>query len=356
MLHNLRLSRIPQDDQLQAWNAADELLIKRIEEVCGKTLIVNDHFGALAAVMHKEDICWWNDSATSIEAMELNSNQNNIKPLENIRPPFDSRLRFETVVIQIPKSASYFAWQLEALKPTLTDGGTVLALGMVKHISQAHIQAMNSRFELVNPGRAEKKARVISLKEPVNKEIKIKEKTYKNPTNDKTIKTLPGCFSEKTVDPGARVFISHFHLLPKANKVLDLGCGNGILSQSFQSMHPEVELHLSDDNWRAIESAKLNLEPTENCFFHHSNGLNSLSDSDFDLILCNPPFHQNATVTEAIAEKLIEDAANNVTTNGELWLVANRHLDYRKTLKRHFNTIKIVSKDARFNVIRCASQ
>jgi 16S rRNA G1207 methylase RsmC len=352
MLHNLRLSRIPKDNQLQAWNAADELLLKRHNEIQGKTLLINDSFGALALSLNSHEIHWWNDSATSFEALTLNAQINNLPMPDLVTPPLNQQY-FDTIIIQIPKSVNYFAWQLEIIKPQLNKGATVLALGMTKHISAAHIKAMKDRFHQVNPGRAEKKARVISLSEPNDQVIPAKNGKYNNPLTNEEIIVLPGCFAEKNIDPGARAFIAYFESLPKVKKVLDLGCGNGILSQAFTSIQPDTEVHLTDDSQQALESAKLNLSNKMNCFFYHSNGLNRVNTARFDLILCNPPFHQSTTITESIAQKMITDAAENLSENGELWLVANRHLDYRKTLKRHFHSIKIVSKEARFNVIQC---
>ncbi|TCS42593.1 class I SAM-dependent methyltransferase [Reinekea marinisedimentorum] len=352
MLQNLRLSRIPADDQLQAWNAADELLLNRQEEVQGNSLIVNDSFGAIALSLNNKQVSCWLDSATSAEALQHNANQNNLVAPPLVFPPFTDG-QFETIVIHIPKSASYFSWLLETLKPSLTGNRTVLALGMTKHINNAHIKVMNEQFANVNPGRAEKKARVIRLTEPREPATTNKTNCYANPLTHEDITVLPGCFAEKSIDPGARVFISYFNQLPEAKKVLDLGCGNGVLTQTFLSVQPSSEVHLADDSRQAIDSAKLNLQGQHNCFFHHSNGLNNLKAENFDLILCNPPFHQNSTVTLTVAEKLISDAANVLSKEGQLWLVANRHLDYRKTLKEHFNTLNIVSKDARFNVICC---
>ena len=212
---------------------------------------------------------------------------------------------------------------------------------------------MNEHFQTVNPGRAEKKSRVICLTNPNKNTQKPTIKSYHNPLNQKPIYTLPGCFAEKTLDPGARAFIEYFDQLPSAKKVLDLACGNGVLAQSFLTDQTDVQLHLADDSLQAINSAKMNLTDLENCYFHHSNGANKIPEQDFDLVLCNPPFHQQATVTERIAEKLIADAAKVLTPQGQLWLVANRHLDYRKTLKHYFSATRIVSNDARFNVICC---
>ena len=210
-------------------------------------------------------------------------------------------------------------------------------------------------FTKVNPARAIKKARVIEMEQPTDI-TKSNQILQVAPQLDASLVNLPGSFAEKTVDQGALVFIEHFNQLPNAQKVLDLGCGNGILSLAYLKTHAPTELFLVDENNQALKSAQINLAkaaPTSKVTYCHSNSLNELSTQTFELIICNPPFHQENTLTEKIAEKMFVDVANALEKDGQFWMVANRHLTYYTSLKKHFRDVHIKSKHAKFNVFCC---
>jgi hypothetical protein len=69
-----------------------------------------------------------------------------------------------------------------------------------------------------------------------------------------------------------------------------------------------------------------------------------------DLILCNPPFHLNHAVDEYAGRRLLAQCARQLPAGGRLCLVANRHLKYLPTLRRHFRRIGKIAQDQKFIV------
>lgn len=356
-LSSYRLARIPQDPALKAWNAADELFLKRLASTdISDILLINDSFGALATALHQHNCYWWHHSAMAIEALHQNSQHNSVQPPKQLEQ-INASPACSIIALQIPKSVNYFAWLLEQARLQLAAGGTVYVLGMVKYISAGHIDVMDRLFDQVNPGRAEKKARVIELQHP-NEQSYSKTTQYSVPGTQLTLQQLPGCYAENKADPGALAFLNYFDKLPQVERVLDLGCGNGILGLSYAEKAKVSQLSFADENHQALHSAQKNWQIHNSDVktdWLHSNGLNQLSaEIKYDLILCNPPFHQENTVTETIALKLFRDASRHLTERGELWLVANRHLPYRPMLGKLFNQIEVVSSHPKFVIIRCA--
>lgn len=351
-LQRFTLERVPADASLQAWNAADELLLERLPDSATAVLLLNDAFGALAIALGDRLLGWWNDSAMATQGLRINCAVNQVSPPRQLTFPDDLPEQLDCVVLVAPKSVDFFAWQLSQLAPRLARGGRIYVPGMVKHLSEGHQKAMRDWFDHVNPGRAVKKARCVELCSPRDA-AKVPASRYQTPQG-LTLINAPGCFSAQRPDPGALAFLELFDQLPGADRVLDLGCGNGILGLSYLQRHPASRAILIDESAQAIASTQASAEAnglTARVEGIHNNGLTSLALSDLPLVLCNPPFHQANSLTDAIADQLMADAARALATDGELWLVGNRHLGYHQRLKRHFRTVEVRSAHPKFVVL-----
>ena len=72
----------------------------------------------------------------------------------------------------------------------------------------------------------------------------------------------------------------------------------------------------------------------------------------FDLVLNNPPFHENHAISDATAWQMFVESRDALQPGGELWVVGNRHLGYHAKLKRLFGNCDIVASNAKFVVLR----
>lgn len=353
-----KLERIPASKELQAWNAADELLLERLPEVDrkqGGILMVNDAFGALAVALGEAIADWWSDSAMARQALEQNCGFNQVKIPRCIESPDDLQGPYPIVVVHLPKSLALFEWQLSQIIDRLSPDGQIYVLGMVKHLSKGHQKAMERWFNEINPGRAVKKARCVELAKPKRQSTPVQPTRYQAP-NGLSLVNHPGSFSEKGLDPGALAFLQYFDQLPVAAPVVDLGSGNGILGLSYLKLHPEARIIGIDESAQAVRSA-LDSARANNLSgavtIYHNNGLRNLGLENFSLILCNPPFHQQTSLTTNIAHRMFEEAAQAMAAQGELWVVGNRHLNYHQDLKRWFKSVTPVSRHPKFVVFRC---
>ena len=74
-----------------------------------------------------------------------------------------------------------------------------------------------------------------------------------------------------------------------------------------------------------------------------------------DLILCNPPFHQQNTIGSHIAMRMFKQARQVVLrSGGELWVIGNRHLGYQVSLKKYFSKVELVASNAKFILIKAS--
>ena len=78
-----------------------------------------------------------------------------------------------------------------------------------------------------------------------------------------------------------------------------------------------------------------------------------LEPASQELVLCNPPFHQQNTLTLDIAKRMFTSAKTALASDGELWVVANRHLPYYRLLKRLFKHCNTIATDSKFSLYQC---
>ncbi len=166
-----------------------------------------------------------------------------------------------------------------------------------------------------------------------------------------TIKTLPGVFSRDGLDTGSQLLLSTLTPHTKG-KVLDVGCGAGVLAATLISHSPKVRLTLCDVSAPAVEASRATL--AANGFEGEVLASNVYSDISgrFDMILSNPPFHEGRQTSLDAAQTLIRGAIRHLNIGGELRIVANAFLPYATVLDEVFGNHEVIAQTGRFKVYR----
>lgn len=145
--------------------------------------------------------------------------------------------------------------------------------------------------------------------------------------------TASGVFSREKVDKGTLVLAENM-LIGKNNKVLDIGCGIGILGIVAAKIF-DADIVMSDINKRAVMLAKMNAGLNNvKAEIYQGNLYKKIKDNDFDVVLSNPP----QTAGKVVCFKLIEQSKNHLKNNGNLQLVA-RHNKGGKTLSKKMEEV-----------------
>jgi 16S rRNA (guanine1207-N2)-methyltransferase len=370
----LILKRWPQrkNDILRAWDAADEYLLEYISEQQlpeqgSAVLVVNDSFGALACALKEYEVTSWSDSKVSHIATTANLISNDyeagfaeqtstVEYLDSMQSPQQSP---SLVLIKIPKTMALLEDQLLKLRPHLTNNTVIVAAGMIKHLPKSAFQLLEKYVGPLTTSLAKKKARLLFVK--VDLALTIPESPY--PTSytvdelSMTLSNHANLFSRDHLDIGARFFLTQFKHLPAAEKVVDLACGNGVLGIRYAQMHSEANVQFTDESYMAMASTLDNYtsiigNDLSAAKFITDDGLKQIADSSVNLVLCNPPFHQQHVIGEQIAMELFSQSKRCLQVGGELWIVANSHLDYQSKLKKLFGNCRVVDANKKFVVLR----
>jgi 16S rRNA (guanine1207-N2)-methyltransferase len=335
-----------------------------VPDVKGEILIVNDNAGALSTALADHHPKMLSDSYL-VHVATCNNLARNALDVSAVQPlaSFDPLpASIDVVVMKIPKSLALLEDQLYRIAPHIHEKTVFIAGAMTRHI---HTSTLKLFANIVGPIRSsfsERKARLIfcnpdrALERPPNPW----PKTYTVGTN--VITSHAGVFSASRLDGGTGFLLEHLTQPAEPLRVVDLGCGNGILGVRTAFNNPEAEVTFIDESYRAVASAeatfRANLGPARtarflvgNGMFEMANGVPPLKGS-IDRVLNNPPFHENHAICDAMAWQMFSESRAVLRRGGELWVVGNRHLAYHAKLKHLFGNCDLVSSNARFVVLR----
>ncbi len=365
---DFQLQRRPLVTNLKAWDGADEYLLELAAEhttqhAVSSALIINDNFGALACALHHLQPVSWSDSYTTHLATRDNYARNGIYTNNGIETEFvalpstaSPSTSVDLVLWRVPKSLSLFEQQIARLRPALHETTVILVGGMDKHLPP-DAKTLLARLGNVTTLPGKKKSHVFRVEFdpalPAPREPGVT--TLPFPEWQLTLTGDAAVFAREKIDIGARFFIEQFKLLPPAQRIADLGCGSGILSLVLASMRPKSEIFGFDESYQASASAEHNWArnrgETATSHFHVDDGLSHYTGAPFELIVCNPPFHQQHVIGDHIARQLFAQAKQHLRKGGELWVVGNRHLDYQTTLRRMFGQCRQINANPKFVVL-----
>ncbi len=164
--------------------------------------------------------------------------------------------------------------------------------------------------------------------------------------------TLPGVFSEGAIDAGSALLAQALPAkLP--GRMADLGAGWGYLSRAVLSRDGVKSLDLIEAEALALDCARLNVTDPRAAFLWQDATTVS-PERPYDGIVMNPPFHQGRAADPGIGRAFIGAAQRMLGRDGQLWLVANRHLPYEQALNAAFRNVTEIAGDRAFKVLHAS--
>ncbi|MEV6103355.1 methyltransferase [Streptomyces sp. NPDC051940] len=391
---SLDLTRYPPDprDPLRAWDAADEYLLRYLggdtpEDVTGpagaayrprlpadlhgqRVVILGDRWGALTASLAAYAPTQISDSRLTQQATRANLDRNGltadpVRLLTTQEPPPD---RIDVLLVRVPKSLALLEDQLHRLAPALHASSVVIGTGMVKEI---HTSTLTLFEQLVGPTRttlATKKARLIlTTPDPAPaRPANPWPHTYTLPTDlgpplaGRPVVNHAGVFCPDRLDIGTRFLLTHLPARTGPDRVIDLGCGNGVVGTAAALANPDASVVFTDESYQAVASAEATFRASApagaKAEFVVGDALADAPPASADLILNNPPFHTHQATTDRTALRMFQDAHRALRPGGELLVVGNRHLGYHVTLKRIFGACTVVASNPKFVILRAVKR
>ena len=344
---------LSRDRSLRAWSAADEYLLQTYKDLEVKPLqlgIYNDRFGYLTCHLHTHKPTVITHLSSQEKAISANLAANGLEALPYYKPLESLSAKLDLVLLKVPKSLDLFRLLLEDIVKSSTEDVTIICAFMTRHFSPKMIEIAESLFENAQQSRAYKKSRCLTLTS--KKASTLKENIITLQHDGHTYKQYPGVFSSNHIDYATQFLLEQLVIDSSTEKILDLGSGNGVIAKVSQQKAPDAEIHLVDDAYLAVASAKLNLSG-DNIHHHYTNELSHFEDASFDVIVTNPPFHFEHEINIQVPLFLFKECHRCLKTSGSLQLVANQHLNYKVHLEKIFGEVVIVGENDKFVVYNC---
>ena len=154
--------------------------------------------------------------------------------------------------------------------------------------------------------------------------------------------TTPALFSPAAPDKGTIAMLNAVEITP-SDKVLDLGCGCGIVGIYAAKITGARNVTMTDVLQIAADTAKHNAiknnlpEITVLC----GNAYENVQRTDYTLILSNPPYHTDFSV----AKSFIEGAYKHLAAGGRMVMVTKRLDWYKNKLTSVFGGVKVIESE-----------
>ncbi|MBG0817861.1 methyltransferase [Planomonospora sp. ID82291] len=408
---DLALARFPDDprDPLRAWDAADEYLLRHLDgaaggpggetggfsggpvDLSGAVVVAGDRWGALTTALAGHRPVQITDSFLTQEATRANLERNGIgagaaRLLSTRDAPPD---RIDVLLVRVPRSLALLEDLLHRLAPGVHAGTVVVGAGMVTEIHTSTLRLFERILGPTRTSLAVRKARLIlCTPDPgLPRTPSPWPKSYElpggvGPASGLTAVNHAGVFCADRLDIGTRFLLRHLPRRRGPERVVDLGCGNGVVGTAAALDNPEAEVLFVDESHQAVASAEATFRANAGtraaagtvpatgpgpvtgpatgtaarAEFRVGDGLSGVPPRTVDLILNNPPFHTHRATTDATAWRMFTGSRAALRRGGELWVVGNRHLGYHAKLRRLFGNCEVVASDPKFVVLRAVKR
>jgi 16S rRNA (guanine1207-N2)-methyltransferase len=261
---------------------------------------------------------------------------------------------YQGATLRLPRGKEELSMSLSAACSLLPKGGSILVYGAKDEGIRAAASSLSHLFDGVDTVAVGGRCRVLKgirvRDEPRERSSLAQWKTTTplgHPEIPEPWVSYPGVFAHGRLDEGTRLLLNALPDLPPGARVLDYGCGSGVVGYIARRRGSRVRVDLLDVDAVALEAARENVPEA---FFHLHDGLPPVEAGPYQAIFSNPPFHRGKAEDPKLIAALISGSVRILAEDGGLVFVAQKRLALEKEMLRHFRSVEVLADDRTFRV------
>jgi 16S rRNA (guanine1207-N2)-methyltransferase len=328
-----------------------EVVIRQHEYLSGRILLVNAPTDDLLSNLEKDITpCLWTWNYNEFQYFQ--SQQANVHFSVDL-PEAD----FDQAIIFVPKSKELLNYILHNVVSRLSLGSSIFLVGEKKagvERAAKQLQPYGKALKLDSARHCQMWQ--LTIESTVTAKTLAdwaQQYTVATPRGDLTICALPGVFSQNRLDLGTAVLLPFLSQVT-SGKIADFGCGAGVISAYLAKLNPKNRIFAMDVDAFALASTRMTFEKNDLAPEQlEITAVTGIEDAPLFLhaIVSNPPFHQGIQTNYNASESLCKTSRRHLKSGGELWIVANRFLNYPLLIEQNFGQCTTKADQQGFKVL-----
>ncbi len=186
------------------------------------------------------------------------------------------------------------------------------------------------------------------------------EMRWIKPADGDEFLSKPGTYGWDKIDKGSAFLAAQMPNIvaerdTRSLHFLDLGCGYGYLTLQCRNIN-FGSMTATDNNAAAIDCAQANFEHFAMPAKVVADDCGASLTGPYDLILCNPPFHQGFAVDGALTDKFLTNALRLLAPGGRAYFVVNVFIPLETRAdnllkKQRRGSVASIANNGRFKII-----
>lgn len=262
---------------------------------------------------------------------------------------------FPGALIRLPKGRAALAFLLGAAATVVATGAPMILVGM----NAEGIRSATGRFEIVADGietiAVGHHARLLRGHRLAQLDVPQELAGWRTQTvlpiagHSRVWTSYPGVFAGDRIDDGTALLLAALPTQSDHARVLDYGCGTGVIAAHIAAASPAARVELLDEDTLALAAAGENVPGARLIL---GSRLAAVGEARYDLIVSNPPIHQGVAEDRRVLDRLIAEAPRYLASGGMLQLVVQRRIAVGEALDKAFGKSVQVATSGQFSVFR----